>query len=438
MDFSSTLNSNKFKSKPLAKALSLSVINQAVSSGSNFILGLYLVRILSPAEFGLYGIGFAVCMFYAGAGNALFLTQMTVHLPDKTPEEINNYIGRMLILVVIVCLCTLALSAVLLLITGFILKKSNSYSGFLSAVTVASVSYLLKDFFIRHAYNKSAELKALWINVVLSITMILSLVGLFITQIKLTSETALYVYAGAHLIAIGFGFTQSGISIRLYNLSDLGRDLAEAWWHGKWALLQNFVYWLRTQAYTYVCLVFIGIEAVGVINAARILISPVIFILPAVSQMMLPRLSANRKDHQQVLQQTKTVAAVLFMLAATYSLIILLNLNFAINMGLGKQYAQQEYITSIAIVWCVIMSIQVVQTCLGTLSQALKLFKKWASANFIGAVVSILFAAILCSLYGVVGSVLGTLSGEIVLLAIMWYQLFVLKSDCKTVNYAKS
>src|SRR5690242_17112757 len=79
------------------KALSTSVLNQALSSATNFALAFVLVRALSTADYGSYSIGTAVCYLCAGVGNALFLVQMVVHTPDKAPEDRFPYAVRILV-----------------------------------------------------------------------------------------------------------------------------------------------------------------------------------------------------------------------------------------------------------------------------------------------------------------------------------------------------
>src|SRR5690606_40916291 len=59
--------------RKLSTALGISGATQAIGSVANFLLGIYLVQKLSPAEFGVYGIGFATCLFFSGLGNSLFL-----------------------------------------------------------------------------------------------------------------------------------------------------------------------------------------------------------------------------------------------------------------------------------------------------------------------------------------------------------------------------
>lgn len=149
-----------------------------VSSGTNFALGLYLVRVLTPADYGLYGIGFAVSLFYAGIGNALFLTQMVVHTPDKAPEDRIRYAGRMLVLVTTFCAATLTLAGLVFYAGGMLWPPVVNHAGFGLAVTAASIAFLMKDFFVRYAYNTRNEIGALAMNLVLGGSLLFSLMAL--------------------------------------------------------------------------------------------------------------------------------------------------------------------------------------------------------------------------------------------------------------------
>lgn len=153
------LRGQKQNVKTVGRALSVSVLNQVVSSGTNFLFGLYLVRILAPAEFGLYGIGFAISLLYVGVGNALFLTQMVVHLPDKAVLERNAYVGRVLLLVVLFCLGTVVFVGIVLFAGRTHWSTVAGYWGFGYAVTAAATTSLLKtsSFAMPTADEKRAE-----------------------------------------------------------------------------------------------------------------------------------------------------------------------------------------------------------------------------------------------------------------------------------------
>ena len=120
---------HKVRSRSFGKALSISVINQVVSSGTNFALGIYLVRALTPTEFGLYGIGFAIALLYSGVGNALLLTQMVVHVPDKANEDKLHYAARVLVLAAVFSLLTALLAGLVLAMVSAWQTLPHEYIG---------------------------------------------------------------------------------------------------------------------------------------------------------------------------------------------------------------------------------------------------------------------------------------------------------------------
>src|SRR3954463_1144136 len=79
-----------------AKPVATGVLNQALGSVTNFAMAFVLLRWLSVADYGAYGMGMTVCYFYAGVGNAAVVTQLVVHYPEKQLEERALYAARML------------------------------------------------------------------------------------------------------------------------------------------------------------------------------------------------------------------------------------------------------------------------------------------------------------------------------------------------------
>ena len=204
----------KGQTKAIGKALSISAINQVVSSGTNFALGIYLVRVLTPTDFGLYGIGFAISLFYAGVGNALFLTQMVVHVPDKAQEDRLPYAARMLVALAVFCALTVSVVGFVMALGGVWSHLLHEYVDLGMAVTAASIAYLLKDFFVRHAYTARKEIWALVINVFVA----LALAALLMVQHQfptgIDSTSALWIYAASNTAE----YTTAKITIPAVNI----------------------------------------------------------------------------------------------------------------------------------------------------------------------------------------------------------------------------
>lgn len=393
------------------KVLSVSVLNQVVSSGTNFALGIYLVRILTPAEFGLYGIGFAISLFYAGIGNALFLTQMVVHTPDKSPDDRESYAARTLIAVTFFCAISLLLSTLLFLIGGksFIFIQENIQ--FASAVVLFSISNLMKEFFVRYAYNCRREIWALSINTILAVVMAIAFMILSYLQVPFNVELALFIYALSNSIAFLSGYYLSRINMKEVSIFMVNRDIREAWRGGAYSVIAHIIITIRMQAHTIILASTLSTAAVGVVNAARIFVSPIFILMPSFTQILLPRLCEARsmmkdKGKGKILMYSSIMA--IFVLI--YSGLLLFFYDEVHNLLLGKKY---ESLYLLVVVWCLCALLSTIKTGLEISMIAQKYFKEQAYVNLVGAIVSLASVYSLSVYYGNVGAVSGLAIAEL-------------------------
>ncbi len=403
--------------KALSKALSLSVLNQVVSSGTSFALGIYLVRVLPPAEFGLYGIGFAICLFYSGIGNALLLTQMVVHTADRPQEDRSPYAARMLMATTLFCLLTLVVVGLVICFTAFWLGAAVPSSSFVLAVTGASIAYLLRDFFVRHAYTARMEGWALVVNVSVAISLLAFLLLKHQADGALTSVEALWLYALGNLAGAGVGAVLVRLPLASTQLSRVVEDMREAWIGGRWAMGGVSVAWAQSQAYLYVTALFAGAAGVAQASAARLLISPVIFLVPAFNQVIMPRLVELRATAlPRMLQAGGLFTIALLVFAVLYSVTLLGLIDVIVPTLLGSQYKDVEPLVA---AWCLVMFFQLARGGASTILQVMKEFRFLTLANVVSALMAVGAAVLLMTSIGVHGAILGTAIGELILAGLL-------------------
>lgn len=408
--------------KALGQVLSTSVLNQMVSSGANFGLGVYLVRTLSPMEFGLYGIGFAVSLFYAGFGNALFLTQMVVHTPEKIPEDRLPYAGRIFLLIVLFCSSTVLLFFFGICAGSAVWDVFINYAEYVAALTAASVAYLLKEFFIRHAYNVRREIWALAINASTAFTIIALVCIQYYLLKSFSVEMALWIYAVAQTGGALLGCLLARLPINAHQLKLLPRDLKEAWRGGKWASVTNVVYFARAHAHTIVVASLLGPAGVAKLNAARLLVTPAVFLIPALGQVAMPRLAAVRSDGMHKLMKWGFVVTfVLLLMSVFYCFALLVGYDFVVEKVLGDGYQDLFVITAL---WCLYTVLLSLRSGAEMISTVLKKFRSLTTVNTVSAIVSLLSTFWLAVSYGLPGALIGVAVGEIILLAMLYYLLY--------------
>lgn len=397
--------------------LMLSFTNRVVSSGGNFMVGVYLARTLSLADFGLYGICYGICLLYIGVGNAVLLTQMVVNMPDKPEASKEGYASKILLGVLMLGALTLTLTTFSALVAILARPDWQRYSSIIATVALTSVAFLTKEFLITYAYMRRKETLALTVSI-LSIGILCGGLAIeYLAGIELSVQNVLLLYAVGAITGAAVGYWSSPLSI-FRNSRNLMPDFIEAWQHGRWALGGVTVTWIQTQAYTYVLAFFLGPAGVGQADAARIFVQPFNFLIPVINQIAIPRLADLRKSNQtRMLQVSIMLTAGLFFFALIYSVILLTFLNFIFMIVLGRHDAGIQVLIPI---WCLVLVIQMAKTSGIGVLQVMRRFRILALINIPSAIATIVTAIVLMQQLGARGAILGTVAGEFILMILIW------------------
>lgn len=405
----------------LTRPLSVSVLNQCVGSGANFALGLYLVRTLIPMEFGLYGIALVACLLYAGLGDGLFLKQMVVHLPDRRRIERACYAASILALVGLFSLSTLMLAS--LLIGAALMAGWPSVDlGHLALATVASaIANLMKNYFVTLAYSLKQESKALTVNTAWAFALLLILATLHDSGWVTDAASALWIFAAANLVAALFGFGITSLPLKEVRWQAMRHDFAEAFVGGRWAAGGTTVIWLQSQAYVYVTTIFVGPMGVALANASRMLVTPFTFLLPAITQLLLPRLAGLRNSDKGAMYRMGELYTVFLAgLGALYLLILWFGATKLIPLLVGERYSVEE-ILPLLMAWGCVLLLQLTRDGASLTMLALKAFRRLLFVNAATATVAIFTSVILAIWFGIPGAIFGVGVGEALLAASLWY-----------------
>lgn len=401
-------------------ALSISFLNQIVSSGGNFIVGVYLARMLSLEDFGWYGISFGICMLYIGVGNALILTQMVVTMPDKVDADKERYAARMLLAVIALGALTLGLAAAAAAAIALFHPAWNRFIPIGVTIAVTAVAFLGKEFFISYAFMRRKETLALVVSG-LSVAILCGGLAIeYMASIAPTAQNALLLYAAGALAGAAAGYLAAPISIGRGAKTFLPEAI-DAWHHGRWALGGVSATWVQAQTYTYVLALFLGPAGVGQANAARIFISPFSFLIPAINKIAIPRLAELRPSNRgKMFHVSLLLAGGLFSFSAIYSLLMLANLDFVTHLVLGRN---DPAIKSLVWIWCVVLAIQMTLTVGSGLLQALKKFRILTLVNIPSAIVAVSAAILLIRQLGAPGAIWGMAAGELVFALLIWKEI---------------
>ena len=401
----------------LAGPISLGALNQAVRSGSNLLLGLYLINVLAPVDYGLFGIGFSFSFFLYGIASAVFFLQMVVHTPDKPTLQRPAYAADILVLVMLFCVAAIGIVMPLVVGAVQILLLPAAYASLSIAVIFASCSNILKDFFVRHAFNGKNEMEALRIDLILTGAMVLLLVWQYYQGFALTASGALWIYAAANMLAAIYGFVAARLPVSDVSVKSLRFAATEAWRGGRWESLTGIVFFGRSQAHIIATTYFFGPIGVANLNAARLLVSPALIVAPAISQVALPRIAdLRKKGANAVLNNAFMVSIALLSVAIVYCILLLSGFDRIVPLLLDSEYSDIFYLT---LAWCFFACFLAFRSGNQLGIHALRQFRFFASANATAAVTTILLACILTYQFGLIGAVSAAVLGELVLVSMM-------------------
>lgn len=406
--------------KSIGKSLSLSLTNQVISSATNFLLGIYLVRVLSPKDYGLYSIGFTACLFYTGIGNALFLTQMIVHTPEKAIEDRLAYTSRIFIIVMTFCLSTIIGILAMVYLGKIIWPQIAEYEDFTIAVTAASIGYLLKEFFIRNAYNMRKEHWAIVVNLTIAASMIL-LMGYLQYYIKktITINSSLWICSLSYIIAAIGGYICSKFPQNSIQFKKIILDCREAFNGGVWSVVAHIIISLRTQAHIMILTSMMGPLAVAKLNASKIFVTPASMLTPALTQIFLPRVAmARHQDKNKAHIFTFGFTAILFTIAVFYSISILISFNYISEIIVGKKY---DSLFWLVFGWCIYICLSALNSGLEIALIGFKLFKKQAEINAWAALLAVVLVIIFVKQFGEIGALIGLSISEFIVVLILLY-----------------
>lgn len=420
----------KSKAYAMLRVVSVSTTNQVVTSGTNFVLGLYLIRILTVSDFGVYGILQAAAFVLAGFGNSLFLGQMVVHYPDEVIDDRTEYVASILFLIVFFSCIVLFMSAALFVIFGLFYSTQFEYWSEIFSVIVFSIGYLCKEFFCRLAYTHRREARALRVNITIAVSLLLSISGTVLIGIPLSAHFVLYCYAMSAAVGVIVGQLEVRLPLRL-DWRIMLASLRQVLVGGKWALASDILYSGRQQAHVFITAAIAGPTGVGMINAAKLFLTPIMLLTPSLSQLYIVRLVALRQLEPLkllrggIMFSAANAASVLF-----YGLVLILSFQYVSEIVLTDSFPKVD---SFVVAWFYVALFSAARYGLETTQKALKRFKLLTMVNIPITLVALGAVYLLLVMVGPVGAVYGLALAELLLALVLARQVLLSVKQLKPV-----
>jgi len=396
----------------------MAIIEQGIFSGSNFILNVLLARWLSPSDYGVFALGFAVYLFVSGFHNAMILEPMSIFAASKYPDRLDVYFSSQFAFHFIVT----AILGILVIIVSFALNYWQ-FGEFLFSQALLGVGMFLPMTLLMWIVRRSYYLlkrpsSALFATVVYSVCL---LAGAFLLQ--------------SHVKSLFWWFALMGIASFVGSLAmlfdrigrlDFGRlpewkpILMDQWFFGRWIALATVFYSIGSQIQIFLAASLLGFEAAGAFRALQNLLLPMVQILTAIGTLSLSSLTFKfgKGDYKGMSQKSLQVAGVLIVIALVYELILWQESEWIVALLYNGKYS--EFTWLIPLVGLVPL-IQALQIRYSLVLRALQEPKFYLADKLFAAVCGGVTAYFFIVNWGISGAIINLVLIDGIALAVYWW-----------------
>lgn len=373
----------------LVRAASWSVFDQAIVSGTNFVVMVMAARVLGPAQFGIFAILITVLTFMEATQRSLITTPHNVLGANKADDDYRTYTSTAGITQVGLA----AIFGVASAVAGLVFLQIDQTTGLMILATAfAAIAWQCQEFTRRVLYTETRVPAAVAGDITTYAGRIL-MVGSLVFGGLLTGPLLMLVYGLSWF---------SGAMVGVWNIRNSLKPvfdrscLTDNWQFGKWLFASSSFAHIPTYAVAALLSSVLSVSAFGAYRAFEQLANGTNVPLSAMSNVLRPRMA------RQARQGSRSVWKVLMrpiMLSGGAALLLFAGAYIVFREGLvGTIYGSEYLVYTSAVVLVAIRPFLTLQKSI--LTKALQAFRNTRSV-FIGTAA---------------GTTVGTISGGALIL----------------------
>ena len=373
---------------------------------------LILVTNMPIGGYGLYTLVFSYCLLFSGMVDALISTQFSLNYSSIDNKKKSEFISNCFILIGLVGLVFFGLALSLY----FIFYKNHEPDS-LNVLEIAICFLMFVGYAIRELVNKLGYVSEnLKINVKANFAILVMVLIEFSTikylDINLSVRLAVLLLTINLSLGCLIGMITSGLRWSP-NIKELAKNpIIRSYHSSTWALVGVIVSWAQAQGYSLVLGHYHGNEAIGTVNAVRLVVFPVMFALTPIASLELPKLIEikNKGGVSEIHKKINMLTLLTSSLAALYSIFVLVICCYFKPKILPDLILQN---CPILLSWAVYIVALSLRTYYVMEYQVKGYFKKLTLINLVSCVISIGIGAGLTGENGATGMMVGMIIGEL-------------------------
>jgi O-antigen/teichoic acid export membrane protein len=401
----------------MKKNITYSFLDQALVSLTNFFIGIAFIKLSTKEQYGLYSVYFTIILLLLGFQNAIVNTQIVVRAPKKSSIERNSFIsglhnGQYLIFLPLVFIACV--------ISWIIYPRDQEVALAILVISVASIGILSREFTRNYLYFLLSPGKVLIGDILYALILFVFTFLLFISS-KFNAVTVVVGVGIASAISGIIMLSVSSFSVKI-RMDSTFTSLKEAWEDGRWALVGVTVTWLQSYSFVYLSAMFSGPDTTAELNAARIILTPLITLNTSIFVVLKPHWSYWHADgdFHKIRASSIKLLGIIFSVILVYAVFIFVIEDVLISFLYSSQYSR---IGELVVLWSIFMAIQIARTSYSIQLQIFSKFKYIASVNTVTSLVTVLLGILLMTKYELTGSLIAMILSEIILTILFWRRI---------------
>lgn len=406
----------------LLRLFSSAVIDQAMLSATNLIVGLLLIRNVSDEDYAHYVLAFSTLLLVTSLQGALIGGPLAVLAPKRSAEDKRVMVASLHRRLRQFSMWATPLALVLLAVVALVAPLSGEYT-MIGAAFVLCTHTAIEREYLRSALMLYSRPQAVLAVDALYCVVLLIGAALATWLVRPAAPAVIGAIAMASM-AGSWAARRSYRSAPGWTEVDAPLALKEVLALGYWGGIGAVIFWICNYGYTYVTALRLDVATVAAIAATRLLLMPVNLLTTGVKSLLVPTAAGwyNELGMRELLRRITFFTFGLLALVALYAGLLWLCRDWLIDVGLKKSIPHRDALIAL---WIGIFALAVVRDQMQTILLIREQFKNlaWISAG--SAVFSLTLSWWAMGHYGMVGALMGLVSGELISLigtAVMTYR----------------
>jgi O-antigen/teichoic acid export membrane protein len=388
--------------------ISSAMLSQALLSAGNFAVGLLLIRRTPHAQYGYYVLIITAVQLLTQLQLAFIQPSLVRCLAVADRDARRDFVGgayreqRRWVL-------TLAAAAAVLLVGLWYLNViDDSTAPIIVAAIFAALSTLYREYFRMVLLAYRIPLKALQVDVFYVAVLC---AGAYVATLTSAPATIAALTLGLAAAVGGWLLSRMVWQHEGWVLHGSPRIFSEMAPLGTWAVVGAAIHWTFAQGFIYIVAGTLGVAAVATISATRLLLMPVNLMASGLGSMTFPTVSRWLQHHpvRDVFKRLSWLAAGIAGLGGLYVIVMWFSRDWIFTYVTKGQFEHRDTLLAL---WSAVFLLMAVRDQMLFLPAARGRYRIMAWLTLATAIFSLVTCYVCMRLFGVVGALVGVLSGE--------------------------